>query len=136
MNLPQGPLVMKEIQTRMRNDMNGDTWCIGDVYDNRRMKGYCRKINRNQFRKTFLKKNFDNFHITCILAHDRYEFKNSGVDFTYPESKASGVANAIASKVHGKRLCPSYCNMTQEQYEAIEVPQWLVDDLANNGGVK
>jgi len=127
MNLPKGQLVMKELNNRLSKSMDGDTWCIGDVYDNRRMTGYCLKINRSQFRKTFLRKNFSNEHITFILAHERYDFKDiESVDHGKPTVEAS----VIADKVHGRKYVGYARNhVTKESWDSIEVPQWLLADL-------
>ena len=123
---PKGQSVWKEINRSMSRPMDGENWCIGDVYDNRRMRGYCLKINRSQFRETFLKKNFTHDHITFILAHERYDFKDiESVD----HGKPTIVAQAIADKVHGRKYRGYATNhITKEVWDSIEVPQWLTDE--------
>jgi len=73
---PQGQLIWKEINHRMSRPMDGETFDMHDLYDSRRMRKYCLKINRSQFKPIFRERNFSEEHLDYILEKKVFAFKD------------------------------------------------------------
>ena len=75
---PQGQLIWKEINHKMSRPMDGETFSPHDLYDSRRMRKYCMKINRAQFKTIFRERNFSEELLDYILEKKLYAFKDFG----------------------------------------------------------